>query len=333
MGDIADMRTYPFEQIKKICAGKKILVVACEAGAAQILSSMIKRVNPSNVRYILDGPAVRIFEGKLGPIILEELTPDLVRSCGLVLTGTSLIPDLERRAIKLSKDLGVKVCSVVDHWVNYRQRFMPVAGGRETVLFPDEVWVCDEAAVVVALREGIPEENLYKIENYYFASLRDKSWPTDPARLLYVCEPVFDDLKLLTGNGNAWGYNEFDLVMDFLQSLERMDGPFKKAVLRLHPNEPQDKYDRLVEQYRGSIPVEISSVEVRSIEEDCSRAEIIVGVESMALAIGLYFGKTVYSCLPLKAKRKCQLPHNEIKHIQTVFEIAPAVKMSEQGPQ
>lgn len=327
------MREYSFESLKALCAGKKVLVVACESGASQILSAMIRRLDPTNVRYVLDGPAIRVFERNLGQLFLQDLTEDLVKSCDLVLTGTSLVPDLERRAIEQSLQLGIKVCSVVDHWVNYRQRFTPVGGGSKDAVFPDEIWVCDDAAVTVALREGIPEEHLYKIDNYYFANLRDKSWPTDPGRFLYICEPVFDDVKLLTGNGNAWGYNEFELVTDFLQSLERMDGLFKKAVLRLHPNEPQDKYDQLLKKYRGSIPLEVSSAEVRSIEEECSLADVIVGVESMALAIGLYFGKTVYSCLPAQAKRKCQLPHGEIKHIHCVHEIAPAVKTSEQGPQ
>jgi hypothetical protein len=320
------MREYSFEEIKSFCAGKKVLVVACEAGASQILASMMLRLNVSNVRYILEGPAIGIFEKKLGALILESLTEDLVETCDLVITGTSLVPDLERRAIKLSQRIGVKVCSVIDHWVNYRQRFTAVGGGWGDAMFPDETWVCDEQAIAAAVREGLPEEHLRKIENYYFTGLQGKTWPTEPGRILYVCEPVFDDVKLLTGNGNAWGYNEFELVSDFLKNLEKMDGVFKKAIVRLHPNESQDKYDALMAEYTGQIPVEISSVEIRSIEEDCSRAEVIVGVESMALVIGLHFGKKVFSCLPENIKKKCHLPHQEIQHIRSVSEIGAVVK-------
>ncbi|MBP6342783.1 MAG: hypothetical protein KA403_02490 [Candidatus Omnitrophica bacterium] len=315
------MREYSFEEIRNSCADKKVLIVSYEAGASQILGSMMVRLHLSNVRYILEGPAIKIFEKKLGTLILEDLTEDLVRTCDLVITGTSLIPELERRAIKLAQQAGVKVCSVIDHWVNYRQRFTSIEGGGGVVNFPDETWVCDEQAVAAASREGLPEEHIRKIENYYFTSLQGKSWPTDSGRVLYVCEPVFDDVKLLTGNGNAWGYNEFELVKDFLSNLEKMDGIFKKAVLRLHPNETQDKYDELLKKYSGRIPLEISSVDFRSIEEDCSRAEVIVGVESMALVIGLHFGKKVFSCLPDKAKKQCQLPHREILHIRSFAEV------------
>ena len=320
------MREYSRESIKALCAGKKVLVVACEAGASQILASMLARLNLSNVRFILEGPAIRIFENKFGPLFLEPLTGDLVRTFDLILTGTSLVPDLERRVIKLGREAGIRVCSVVDHWVNYRQRFTPVNGGRGDAIFPDETWVCDEPAIAAAVREGLPEEHLRKIENYYFTGLQGKSWPAEPGRILYVCEPVFDDVKLLTGNGNAWGYNEFELVSDFLRNLEKMDGVFKKAILRLHPNEPQDKYDELIAKYPGQIPVEISSVEIRSIEEDCSRAEVIVGVESMALVIGLHFGKKVFSCLPQNVTKQCHLPHREIQHIRSVAEIGSVVK-------
>ena len=320
------MREYTFEHIKQKCAGKKVLVVAYEAGASQILASLLARLNLSNVRYIIDGPSVRIFEKKLGFLFFESLTEELVRTCDLVLTGTSLVPDLEREAIKLAQRLGVPVCSVVDHWVNYRQRFTSVGGGWSDAVFPDEIWVCDQPAVDTAVREGFPEEDLRRIENYYFSDLKDKSWPTEGGRILYICEPVFDDVKLLTGNGNAWGYNEFELVDDFFRSLERMDGVFKKAVLRLHPNEASDKYEELLGKYKGSIPVEISSAGIRSIEEECSRAEVIVGGGSMALVIGLYFEKKVFSCFPEQAKKKCQLPHQEIQHIRSVVEIGNIFK-------
>lgn len=321
------MRTHTLEWIKDLCGTRKILVVAYEAGAAKILVSMLARLNLSNVRYALEGPAVMIFEQRLGALFLQSLTEDLLRSCDLVLTGTSLVPDLERRAIALARQIGIKSYSVVDHWVNYRQRFTPVDGGRQDVVFPDEMWVCDQSAVDVAVREGLPEEHVYKIDNYYFHDLRQKSWPTEAGRILYICEPVFDDVKLLTGDGNAWGYNEFELVGDFLKSLERMDGLYKKAILRLHPNEPLNKYNELLRIYNGTIPVEVSSYEIRSIEEECSVAETIVGAESMALAIGLYFGKLVYSCLPIKAKKKCQLPQPQIKHIHSVSEIGQAARV------
>lgn len=320
------MREYSLESLKEIGAGKKVLVVACEAGASQMLASMLAQFNWSNVRYILDGPAVMIFEKKLRPIFFETLTEELVQSCDLVLTGTSLVPDLERRAIKMARQLGIKVCSVVDHWVNYRQRFTPVGGGRAEAIFPDEIWVNDEQAVDVAIREGLPEEHLRKVDNYYLASLKAKTWPTQDGRIVYICEPVFDDVKLLTGNGNAWGYNEFELVSDFFRSLEHLDGVFNKAILRLHPNESQEKYNHLLAQYSGSVSVEVSSVEIRSIEEECSKAQVIVGVESMALVIGLYFGKKIFSCLPANIKKKCQLPHKEIQHIHSVSQISDHLK-------
>lgn len=316
------MRTYSSEEIKTLCADKRVLVVACEAGAAQILAALAAKLRLSNADYVVEGPAVRVFNGRLGTIATKTFQAIDMHSYGLVLTGTSLVPDLERKVIQSAKVGGVRVCSIVDHWVNYRQRFTEVGGQKNEAQWPDEIWLTDEAAWETAIKEGLPEDRLRLIDNYYFEALEGKSWPTEAGRLLYVCEPVFDDVKLLTGDGNAWGYNEFDLVKDFLGSLEAVNGAFKKAVLRLHPNESRSKYDALLKVYCGPVEVEVSTYELRSIEEECARAEVIVGVESMGLAIGLYFGRTVFSCLPAKANKQCQLPHKGIRRIHSVSEIA-----------
>src|SRR3989338_8012370 len=88
-----------------------IFVVSFEAGAANILSSFLKNRVINNkgcykaIKYCLAGPAKQIFETKLKNIDaaalqdINKLNPE----ADIVFTGRSLIPELERDAIRLAK--------------------------------------------------------------------------------------------------------------------------------------------------------------------------------------------------------------------------------------
>jgi hypothetical protein len=68
----------------------------------------------------LEGPALKIFERKLGPIEQMPLDDALRQSDGL-LCGTSWQSDIEWRAIELARSRGKPSAAFLDHWVNYRE--------------------------------------------------------------------------------------------------------------------------------------------------------------------------------------------------------------------
>jgi hypothetical protein len=120
------------------------LVVSHDAGGAEILSSLLKL---KDIPYLscLAGPAVKIFQRKLGTIDNYSLEEGI----GLVdwvLTGTSWASDLEYQAIRHSKNNQTYVISYLDHWVNYRERF----SWHGPSIFPDEIWVGDSDALELA---------------------------------------------------------------------------------------------------------------------------------------------------------------------------------------
>jgi len=324
------MRKYTKEYLSNFLKGKNILIISCESGAAQILSSLVRNINLMDAIFVLDGPAHKIFKDKLSDIKLKNFSERLFKNADLVITGTSLVPDLERHSIKMAKDNNKYVISIVDHWVNYRERFIPIRDMEEQKnfdkFFPDEIWLTDEYAYDIALKNSFPNEMLHLIDNFYFLDLKAKLQTlkfrtSDENNLLYICEPVFEDLKLLYGNGDIHGYNEFELVKDLFDSLEKIEKYFDKLIFRLHPNEKIDKYKDLIARYAGKIQIELSSCDKKPIEVDCLNADCIVGVESMALVVGLLLNRRVFSCLPVNAKKRCSLPHKEIIHINSVTEI------------
>ena len=95
----------------------KTAIVAHDAGGAEVLSSYVRQQG-LDCLFSLRGPALAIFERKLGPI--ENLDLALALQCSeRLLCGTSWQSDLELEAIQLARDLGKPSVAWLDHWVNY----------------------------------------------------------------------------------------------------------------------------------------------------------------------------------------------------------------------
>ena len=122
-----------------------MLTIVChDAGGSEILSSWLSRQTEPYC-LVLAGPALSIFERKIGNFLIDTLESAVAKS-DWVLTGTSWQSDLEIEAIKLANLQGKRSVSFLDHWVNYQQRFM--RDGK--VYFPDEIWVGDDSALKIA---------------------------------------------------------------------------------------------------------------------------------------------------------------------------------------
>ena len=103
----------------------KILIVAHDAGGAEIISAWVKANSQHEYRFILQGPAVITFSRKISEIKNESIENLLLifPEIDFVLTGTSWGSDLERQVIQIARKQNVFVTSYLDHWVNYAERF------------------------------------------------------------------------------------------------------------------------------------------------------------------------------------------------------------------
>ncbi len=323
--------------ISELRSRDALAIVACESGGAKLLAAMIGKLGedrPPSTTFHLAGPAVTVFNDKLDNIANRQLEDiaDLKGAAGaLVLTGTSWMPDFERRAIALAKKNGTEVWSVLDHWTNFRERFLPVDAwdgdhNADNDAFvkalPDRVIVCDDYALVTAKSAGFPEDILLQAPNYAMLDFKRKykeqlanAIPAHDKRrrILYVSEPIADDLKATYGDERHWGYTEFELIKDIVKAK-----PNDAVVrLRLHPNESIDKY-------KGMFPADSDGFEIsseREIIKDFIWADAVAGVHSMALVMALEAGIPAYSYIPADARQQCALPHQEIRRTTNPSEI------------
>lgn len=275
---------------------KPVCVVSHDAGGAEIVASYVAQ-SGLDCRFVLDGPAVRVFQRRLGDVRIEALASALP-ACEWCLLGTGWQSDLEWNALGEARRLGRRTVSFLDHWVNYAERFE--RGGERRL--PDELWVGDEDARALALRT-FPGTDVRLVPNPYFADVareiaRLDGLRRDPspagARVLFVCENLSGFGRLRFGDERHWGYTEFDALEYFFNRIADLDAPVERVRIRPHPSDPAGKYAAVIAARVGL--AELGGE--RPLLEEIAAADVVAGCESMALVTALLARRRVLCCVP-----------------------------------
>lgn len=283
-------------------------IVTHDAGGAEILSSLMRQYNLC-APIAVSGPAIQIFARKVPNAKRMELM-EVIHRCDWLLSGTGWQSEFELDAIDAARAAGKRAVAFLDHWVNYRERF--VRGPR--LCLPDELWVGDEYAQSMA-QEYIPEVPVRLVGNPYLDEIKracvEAAAPYATGTALYVCEPVREHALLRYANERHWGYVEEEALRYFLAELPVLMPDVKRIVLRPHPAERHDKYAWAL---RNTPPFVVLGGDKPLIEE-IAHADLVAGCESMAMVVALIAGKRVIGCIPPGGKA-CALPHTEIQFLR-----------------
>tara|TARA_X000000368_G_C23057530_1_gene724733 strand:+ start:4104 stop:4988 length:885 start_codon:yes stop_codon:yes gene_type:complete len=289
----------------------KVAVVCHDAGGAEIVSSWVKK-NKNNYLFFLDGPAKKIFKQKLNVETENDLS-ETINNCDWLLCGTSWQDDLEKHALKISSQKNIRSVSYLDHWINYKERFI----FDEQIILPHELWVGDHEAQKIALRTFKKYKNKIKfVENEYLKDIKKNIINLESSEnknVLYVCEPIAEHAKKQCNNELEWGYDEFMALKFFMKNIDFIDNTLSEITIRPHPSEEIGKYDWV--KKLSSLPITINNE--TDILDDISNCAYVVGCESMAMVIGLIAKKTVYSSIP-PGGRDCVLPHKNIMKLNAI---------------
>ena len=259
---------------------------------------------------MLDGPALNAWQEYNYPQIkLCKTIEELLNGANLLIAGTGWGSNLEYDAVKFASKNMIKTISVVDHWTNYRARFI-----RDNVeVLPDEIWVTDDYARAIARKE-FPNINVTKIPNFYLNNILDRinsiqSINTNLCNILYVLEPI----------RNAWGDGitdgEFKALDHFIASISLKDFNHDLFIkLRPHPSENNNKYDKWISSHKN---FNISIDKTSSLESLIAWSSLVVGCQSYAMIVALEARKKVYTSIPPWAP-PCILPHNNIINIADI---------------
>lgn len=287
------------------------LIVSHDAGGAELISCWIKYNKKKNFLFCLDGPAKKIFKKNIGHyknILFKNIKNYKFEK---IITGTSWDSDIEKKAIIFGKNKKIYTISYLDNWNNYLERFT----FKEKLILPNEINVVDKYAYNLA-KKKFKNIKIKKKINFYQKNLLNKfkfkkAKNNSKIKILYLSEPIFDHGKKQYGNGMYWGYDEFVLLEKFFNNVSKLTKKKFVILFRHHPSEKKEKYTNLLKKYSKIFNLQISKK--INLLDDITRSDIVVGNQSMAMAMAVAVNKMTFSILP-NLKHKV-LPHKKIKYI------------------
>lgn len=198
----------------------------------------------------------------------------------LVLTGTTQGPSLDKEMVNWARERSIPSVSVIEHWSWYRKRFEV---GNELVL-PDFILVNDQTAKEQAIAEGLPKNCFFVGGNPWLEKLSCEALPEfdeyawrnnlglpQGRVLVFITEALRDAFP--EGTSDYLGYDEFSVLKSLIDTV-----PDDIIILiKLHPEEPVEKYSQLL------LAGKVYSIGHASIAELALGANYIVGMASMLL--------------------------------------------------
>lgn len=302
-----------------------VVVCAHDAGAAAHIAAWLEPLQ-QKLRLCLSGPAELLIRSKFGSeaFYITNLDEELQRA-QLLISGTGWESDLEHRSRLLASQFGIPSIAVLDHWVNYSERFE-----REGVeQLPDALWVADEEAAALAI-SVFPSVPVFQLQNHWLESIckavqdirfsaESIPQPRRPAkRLLYLLEPIRVAWSQTSGNASELG--EFQALRFWLQQLPRLiDGGFiaplgelEALALRPHPSEPIDKYDSFISEASSDWPIKLDRSP--GLAAALAWTDVAFGCETQALVAATACNVPSFSTIPPWAP-SCRLPQRSLHHL------------------
>ena len=278
-------------------------VVCHDAGAGNIVIASLLETGRKDWRAYMRGPAEKLWKATFPEIALCDTLDSTLDGAGLLITGTGWASNIEHDARKLARSRGIRSVALIDHWVNYAERFV-----REgEIVWPDEFRVTDEYAMEIA-KHTFPDQTVLQVPNYYVDAQLSAIASVDEAavpELLYVLEPVRSN----------WGKSipgEFQALDYFVSHLSQLGLPSETVIrLRPHPSETPEKYSDWVARHSA---LNIQMDDSLSLAQSIGQSSWVAGCGSFAMVLALMAGRKVYCTLPPGAP-VCALPHSGLIHI------------------
>ena len=115
-----------------------------DAGGAELLSEYVVN-NKNEYLFFLTGPSIKIFAKKIKNLKISNFN-ESTHKLSLVISSTGWATKNEINIIHKCKIKKIKACAFLDHWINYKKRFLR----NNKLVLPDEIWVGDNLAFKLA---------------------------------------------------------------------------------------------------------------------------------------------------------------------------------------
>jgi RimJ/RimL family protein N-acetyltransferase len=258
--------TYDLTLAMKLLKSRKIGIVAHDPGGANQIIWLIKKLNSEILAY-LSGPAVNIFARS--QILFKSVSNQSeLKTCDLVITGSSSTQDFEKNVIRYLRREEIPNLTVLDHWVNYSNRFNPDAT-------PSVFATTNEEAFELA-KNKFKNSQVFLLPDLQLLTYKKviRNFKSREDFVLVLLEPISDS------NGEfSCTIDTINEMVDFsirLNKVRNLDG----IILRLHPSQQNNANLRL--HLTGMYPNTTISLN-EDLIDDLLISRIAIGANSYAL--------------------------------------------------
>lgn len=257
----------------------KIGVAAHDAGGAEQISWLLNNVAAS-IKVFAAGPALKILKEQNQNVVFVSEIVDLDDS-DLIITGSGWMTDFEIRALTYARDLGISTITLMDHFVNYADRFK---GDSFSLL--QIIAVSNKVAFEIAL-ETFQKNLVYLLPDFQLECYRDEVLASGLEKnvILVVLEPISS-----TTHPFMISHEIRNQLYEFALNLRQ--GSRDKIIVRPHPSESLG-IESLLDSSFSAEYFEISNS--RTLLEDLKVARIVIGMSSYALYLAHKCGIPTYS--------------------------------------
>ena len=163
----------------------------------------------------------------------------------LIITGSAIGNYLDKKLINFSKSNKIKSISIIEHWTNYKKRFLL----NKKYIYPDFIFLNDKQAYNNALKKGLPKNKLIIAGNPYLSNFSNKKIMGGKIR------KKFDNLRkkkvylFLSENISTQNNNQIEnYKIDEFLAVKKITKYLKKneyLIIKLHPEEKLNKFDKI----------------------------------------------------------------------------------------
>jgi glycosyltransferase involved in cell wall biosynthesis len=286
---------------------KKKIAVACkDPGAANLIFYLLKYMQPKQVNYYTKNPSSNLFKRNKSKRYSKKTIKDLFRNMDIFICGTGTT-DFEKKALIESKKNKIFSFSVIDHYTNYRERFLY----KKKYFFPNVILTTSKEAFKKA-KTVFPKKKISLIKNYFLFDFQKRIESQKDKKkkyIVYISEP-YSNLNL--------DY-EFKSLIYLLKNYDKMKFKSNKIIIKLHPRDKKNKYNQIINVYKKKLKISLNS-DIDNVKL-LSQAEAIVGLCSYLLEVSSKVGLKTFSCI---------LPYqNQIKRLnqKNIYNLPDRIKI------
>lgn len=278
----------------------KALFVAEDAGGFNALSPVYEKLRSPNRVCALFGPACgKIARGSHAKFTKEgddrrmklekmfrDCKPDIIVVCP---GGWNM--NLDKVALMLAREKGIKTLGMLDYWANYAVRYS-TPGTNDLAYVPDALCAIDELCKKQMVKAGFNSRTIHITGNPNFERFKKVSRKNQSKLISFFCQP-FSELKKLDKKIDC-GLDEIEVLSDLILALDAL-GIKGKLAIKLHTRTKQEhKFDKLIKNSGREIYIDRKA----SAEELVSKSSFVLGMNTMVLFEAALCGKPVLSYQP-----------------------------------